>query len=182
MSNVYVVGTDMIKFGRFPERTVDDLGAEAALLALADCGLTIADMQAVYCGNLFQASAGVGQRVLKQIGQTGVPVVNTANACATGATAFREGWTAIKAGLYDLVLVVGVEQMGKAGLLGGGGGGRGIPKEGLLGSQLMPAVFAEAGMEHTRKYGTTFEQFAKVSVKNHRHSTKNAKSMYPNET
>ena len=48
MSDVYVVGTDMIKFGRFPERTVDDLGAEAALLALADCGLTIADMQAVY--------------------------------------------------------------------------------------------------------------------------------------
>jgi len=46
----------------------------------------------------------------------------------------------------------------------------------------MPAVFAEAGMEHARKYGTTFEQFAKVSVKNHKHSTKNAKSMYRNET
>ena len=182
MSDVYVVGTDMIKFGRFPERTVDDLGAEAALLALADCGLTIADMQAVYCGNLFQASAGVGQRVLKQIGQTGVPVVNTANACATGATAFREGWTAIKAGLYDLVLCVGVEQMGK-GLLGGGGGkDEGIPTEGLLGSGTMPSVFAHVGLEHSRKYGTTFEQFAKVSVKNHHHSTLNPKAMYQVET
>jgi acetyl-CoA acetyltransferase len=80
------------------------------------------------------------------------------------------------------VLVVGVEQLGKAGLLGGGGGGGGIPKEGLLGSGLMPAVFAEAGMEHARKYGTTFEQFAKISVKNHQHSTKNPKSMYRNET
>jgi acetyl-CoA acetyltransferase len=88
----------------------------------------------------------------------------------------------IKAGIYDAVLIVGVEQLGKAGLLGGGGGGGGIPKEGLLGSQLMPAVFAEAGMEHARKYGTTFEQFAKVSVKNHEHSTKNAKSMYQKET
>ena len=182
MTNVYVVGTDMIKFGRFPERTVEDLGAEAALLALADCGLTIADMQAVYCGNLFQASAAVGQRVLKQIGQTGVPVVNTANACATGATAFREGWTAIKAGLYDLVLCVGVEQMGK-GLLGGGGGkDEGIPTEGLLGSGTMPSVFAHVGLEHSRKYGTTFEQFAKVSVKNHHHSTLNPKAMYRDET
>jgi acetyl-CoA acetyltransferase len=124
----------------------------------------------------------VGQRILQQIGQTGIPVTNSANACATGATAFREGWTAIKAGMYDLVLVVGVEQLGKAGLLGGGGGGRGIPTEGLLGSGLMPAVFAEAGMEHSRKYGTTFEQFAKVSVKNHHHSMKNPKSMYQKET
>ena len=46
----------------------------------------------------------------------------------------------------------------------------------------MPAVFAEAGMEHSRKYGTTFEQFAKVSVKNHQHSVKNPKSMYQKET
>src|SRR5262245_11998424 len=182
MSDVYVVGTDMIKFGRFPERTVEDLGAEAALLALADCGLTIADMQAVYCGNLFQASAGVGQRVLKQIGQTGVPVVNTANACATGATAFREGWTAIKAGLYDMVLGVGVEQMAGAGLVGGGGGGKGIPTEGLLGWGPMPAVLAEAGMEHRRRSGTTFEQFAKVTEKNHRQATMNAKARDQIET
>lgn len=181
MSDVYVVGTDMIKFGRFPERNVANIGAEAALLALDDAGLSIRDMQAVYCGNLGQAGAMVGQRILQEIGQTGVPVVNCANACATGATAFREAWMAIKAGVYDLVLAVGVEQMGR-GLLGGGGGGKGIPKEGLLGSATMPSVFAEAGMEHSRKYGTTFEQFAKVSVKNHHHSTMNPKAMYQIET
>jgi len=182
MSDVYVLGIDMLKFGRYPEQDVPELGARAALLALDDAGLRIQDMQALYCGNLLQASAMVGQRILQEIGQTGIPVTNSSNACATGATAFREGWTAIKAGLYDLVLVVGVEQMGKAGLLGGGGGGRGIPKEGLLGSQLMPAVFAEAGMEHSRKYGTSFEHFAMVSVKNHHHSTRNPKSMYQMET
>ena len=181
MSDAYIVGVDMIKFGRFPDRTVPNIGAEAALLALDDCGLTIQDMQALYCGNLGQASGMVGQRILQEIGQTGIPVVNVANACATGATAFREGWAAVKAGLYDLVLCVGVEQMGK-GLLGGAGGGTGIPKEGLLGSGTMPAVFAEAGMEHARKYGTTFEQFAKVSVKNHHHSTLNPKAMYQIET
>jgi acetyl-CoA acetyltransferase len=182
MTDVFVVGIDMTKFqkaGTGP--SVDLLGAQAALMALDDCGLKIQDMEALYCGNLGQANAMVGQRVLQQIGQTGIPVVNCANACATGATAFREAWMAIKAGVYDLVLAVGVEKMG-GGLLGGGGGGSGIPKEGLLGSGTMPAVFAEAGMEHTRKYGTTFEQFAKVSVKNHHHSTMNPKSMYQIET
>jgi acetyl-CoA acyltransferase len=181
MSDVYVVGVDMIKFGRFPDRTVENLGAEAALMALDDAGLTIHDMQALYCGNLFQSSAAVGQRVLREIGQTGIPVVNVANACATGATAFREGWMAIKAGVYELVLAVGVEQMGK-GLLGGAGGGDGISTEGLLGSGTMPATFAHVGLEHSRQYGTTFEQFAKVSVKNHHHSTFNPKAMYQKET
>ena len=181
MTDAYVVGVDMIKFGRFPDRTVPEIAAESALLALDDCGLTIQDMQALYCGNLGQASGMVGQRMLQQIGQTGIPVVNVSNACATGATAFREAWASVKAGLYDCVLAVGVEQMGK-GLLGGAGGGTGIPKEGLLGSGTMPAVFAEAGMEHARKYGTTFEQFAKVSVKNHHHSTLNPKAMYQIET
>ena len=181
MTDVFVLGVDMIKFGRFPEETVPELGAKAALMALDDAGLKIQDMEALYCGNLYQANAMVGQRILQEIGQTGVPVVNCANACATGATAFREAWMAIKAGVYDLVIAVGVEQMGK-GLLGGGGGGKGIPKEGLLGSGTMPTVFAEAGMEHSRKYGTTFEQFAKVSVKNHHHSTLNPKAMYQIET
>jgi acetyl-CoA acetyltransferase len=180
--NVYVVGTGMIKFGRYPDRSVPQLGAEACHLALDDCNLGIQDMEALYSGNLLQAGAMVGQRILQEIGQTGIPVVNCANACATGATAFREAWTAIRAGIYDVVLAVGSEQMGKAGLLGGGGGGGGIPKEGLLGSGLMPAVFAEAGMEHARNHGTTFEQFAKVAVKNHHHSTRNPKSMYQIET
>ena len=181
MTDAYVVGVDMIKFGRFPDKTVPQIGAEAALLALDDCGLAIQDMQALYCGNLGQASGMVGQRILQEIGQTGIPVVNVSNACATGATAFREAWTAVKAELYDLVLAVGVEQMGR-GLLGGAGGGKGISKEGLLGSGTMPSVFAEAGMEHSRAHGTTFEQFAKVSVKNHHHSTMNPKAMYQIET
>jgi acetyl-CoA acyltransferase len=180
MSDVYVLGIDMMKFGRFPGSTVPQLGAQAALMALDDAGLTIAQIESLYCANLGQASGMVGQRILREIGQTGVPVVNCANACASGATAFREAWMSIKAGLYELVLAVGVEQMGR-GLLGGGGSS-GISTEGLLGSGTMPAVFAEAGMEHSHKHGTTFEQFAKVSVKNHHHSTLNPKAMYQYET
>jgi acetyl-CoA acetyltransferase len=179
MSDVYIVGVDMIKFGRYPDRTVPGLAAEAALLALDDAGLTIDQMQALFCGNLGQANNMIGQRMLAEIGQTGIPVVNVANACATGATAFRDAWMTIKAGVHDLVLAVGVEQMGK-GLLGGGRGG--VSTEGVLGSGTMPTMFAQIGVEHARNYGTTFEQFAKVSVKNHHHSTMNAKSMYRVET
>lgn len=181
MSDVYVVGTDMIRFGRFPEKTVPQIAVPSVLGALDDAGLTIQDMEALYCGCLFESNRMVGQRILQEVGQTGIPVVNVANACATGATAMREGWTAIKAGLYDLVLCVGVEQMGR-GLLGGGAPKKGIPTEGLIGSGTMPTVFSELGMEHARKYGTTFEQFAKISVKNHHHSTMNDKAMYQKET
>ena len=179
--NVYILGIDMIKFGRFPNKSVPELAAESILLALDDANLTMADMQAFYCGNIKEVNRMVGQKTLQLIGQTGIPIVNCTNACATGATAFREGWVSIKAGLYDIVLVSGVEKMG-TGLLGGDSPDKGIPTEGLLGSLTMPAVFSEAGMEHARQFGTTFEQFAKISVKNHHHSTMNPKSRYQIET
>jgi len=173
----------MIKFGKFPDRSVESLGAESAHGALDDAGVTINDIQALYSGNLLQAAAMVGQRIQQEIGQTGIPVINTSNACATGATALREAWMGIKAGIYDCVLAVGVEKLAGAGMLGGGGGGgKGIPTEGLMGSGSMPCVFAEAGMAHAKDYGTTFEQFATIAVKNHHHSTMNPKARYQIET
>ena len=180
MRDVFVAGVGMIRFGRYPDRDVPDLGGEAALLALADAGLGIRDVELLAAGCLFQANAMVGQRILQQIGQTGIPVVNVANACATGSTAFREAWVAVASGMHEVALAVGVEQMGKMGLLGGGGGS-GVRTEGVIGSGLMPAVFGQAGMEHMRRYGTTREQFARVAVKNHRHSTRNPLSQYRDE-
>jgi len=181
MSNdVYIVGIDMIRFGRFDDAKPETLAAQAALMALDDCGLSIKDVQAIYAGTC--NGTMMGQRMLHSIGQTGVPVVNVTNACATGATAFREAFIAIKAGMYDTCLAVGAEKMGKGMLVPKNSGGSPIPTEGLLGSGVMPAVFAQMGMEHTRKYGTTFEQFARVSEKNHKHSTLNPKAMYQKET
>ena len=182
MRDVYVLGTGMVKFGRYPERDVPDLGGEAALVALKDAGLGMKDVEFMACGNLFQASAMVGQRILQQIGQTGIPVVNVANACATGSTAFREAYMSVASGMYDVALAIGVEQMGKRGLLGGSGGGDpAYSTEGRLGSGLMPAVFGQAGIEHMRKYGTTMEHFAKISVKSHKHATRNPYAQYRNE-
>ena len=177
--DVFVGGVGMIKFGRYPDKDVPQLGATAALQALGDAALGMRDVQFLAAGCLFQSEAMVGQRILQQIGQTGIPVVNVANACATGSTAFREAWLAVASGEYDVAMAVGVEQMGKMGLLGAGRAqGSGIRTEGVLGSGLMPAVFGQAGVEHMRKYGTTAEQFAKVAVKNHRHSVKNSLSQY----
>jgi acetyl-CoA acyltransferase len=184
MRNVYVLGTGMIKFGRYPDKTVPELGGEAALIALKDAGVGIKDVELFACGNLYQSNAMVGQRILQQIGQTGIPVINVSNACATGSTAFREAYMSVASGMYDITMAVGVEQMGKQGLLGGGGGGGSDPAyatEGRLGSGLMPAVFGQAGIEHMRKYGTKFEHFAKISVKSHKHATKNPFSQYRNE-
>ena len=81
------------------------------------------DVELMARGNLYQSNAMVGQRILQKIGQTGIPVINVANACATGSTAFREAYFAVASGAYDVAMAVGSEQMGKMGLLGGGGGG-----------------------------------------------------------
>ena len=178
MKDVYVLGVGMIKFGRYPDKDVSQLGAEAALGALTDAGMSIKDIEMFVCGNLFQANAMNGQKILQQIGQTGIPVFNVSNACATGSTAFREAYVGVASGMYDVTMAVGVEQMGKMGLLGGGARSGGESVEGVLGSGLMPAVFGQAGVEHIRKYGTTAEQFAKISVKNHKHSVHNPLSQY----
>ncbi|MEZ5742809.1 MAG: thiolase family protein [Sphingomonadaceae bacterium] len=180
MSDVYILGADMIAFGRYPDRSYYQLGAEAALLALADAGLGVRDMQAVYASSCFNAQSMLGQKVLKEIGQTGVPCINVSNACASGATAVREGWIGIKSGIYDAVLVIGAEKNPR-GMLGGAPHD-GPPPEGLFGSESMPAVFAEAGMVHASAYGTTIEQFAQVAVKNHHHATMNPKAAYRKET
>lgn len=178
MRDVYVLGVGMIKFGRYPDKDVAQMGAEAAVSALEDAGTTIGDIELLVCGNLFQASAMNAQKILQQIGQTGIPALNVSNACATGSTAFREAYIGVASGMYDATMAVGVEQMGKMGLLGGGARSGGESVEGVLGSGLMPAVFGQAGVEHMRKHGTTAEHFAKVSVKNHKHSVHNPLSQY----
>ena len=64
MRDVFVLGVGMIKFGRFPEKDVHELAAEAALLALKDAGMTVDDIQLLASGNLFQSMNMIGQRIL----------------------------------------------------------------------------------------------------------------------
>ena len=193
--SVWILGTHMTRFARYPESDVVDLAAEASIAALEDGNVTIHDMDVLAAGSLFNAGTGIGQRIQKQIGQTGIPVFNVANACATGATAVRTVYLSIKAGEADLGLAVGVEQMGKMGLLGGAGAkkekkvfepsgryGAVTGIDGYIGTEGMPGVFAQAGMEYANEYdGVGFEQFARVAYKNHLHSTLNPLAQYRKE-
>ncbi|HEY7135218.1 MAG TPA: thiolase family protein [Acidimicrobiia bacterium] len=190
--DVWILGIHMTKFGKYPERDTVDLAAEAALAALSDGGVTMKDMGILAAGNLMAASAPTGQMLQKQIGQTGIPVYNVSNACATGATALRVAAMAVKAGECDMGLAVGVEKLAGAGLLAGGarksdadtwtpsgryGAVAGV--DGRIGTETMPGVFAQVGMEYGHKYGgTSFELFARISEKNHAHSTLNPRAAY----
>ena len=192
--SVWVLGTSMTRFGRYPDLDAVDLGARVCLQAFADGGVTVHDMDVMAAGTLFQANTSMGQRIQKQIGQTGIPVFNVTNACATGATAIRTVYLAIKAGEASMGLAVGVEQMGKMGLLAGGSKveanvyepsgrfGAVTSVDGVLGTATMPGVFAQAGMAYAYENdGVGFEQFAKVAYKNHLHSTLNPLAQYQRE-
>ena len=158
--DAWILGITMTKFGKHPDKDTVDLAAEAALGALSDAGVSMKDMGVLAAGNLMAASAGIGQQLQKQIGQTGVPVYNVANACATGATALRVAVMAVKSGEVDMGLAVGVEKLAGAGLLGARGQsseghkwepkgryGAVAPLDGRVGTENMPGVFAQVGME-----------------------------------
>ncbi|MGX7680557.1 thiolase family protein [Jatrophihabitans sp. DSM 45814] len=189
--DVWILGIHMIKFGKYADRDVVDLAAEAAMNAMGDAGVTMKDIGVLAAGNITGNAGGICQALQKQIGQTGIPVFNVANACATGATALRVAIMSIKAGETDMGLAVGVEKLSGAGLLGArpsedakvwqpaGRVGAVAPLEGRIGTSGMPGVFAEIGMEYGHKYGgTSFELFAKISEKNHAHSTLNPLATY----
>ena len=188
--DLWIAGASMLPVGRYPDLDVFDLAAQAALAALDDGGTRIHDVDLIAAGSLFERK--LAQGVQKLIGQTGIPVYNVTNACATGATAVRVAVLAIKAGEANCCLVVGAEQMGKAGLLGpasreaaqparfapAGRAGAVRHLEGILGTALMPGVFAEAGIEYARTWGVSFGQIAMIAEKNHAHSALNPLAQY----
>ena len=189
---VWILGINMTKFGKHPDKDTVDLASEAAMAALADGGVTMRDMGVLAAGCLM-GGGGIGQQIQKQVGQTGIPVFNVSNACATGATALRTAIMAIKAGECDMGLAVGGEKLAGAGLLGAGGRAKSDKKEwtpsgrygavtatdGRIGTDAMPGTFAQVGMEYGHKYGgATFELFAKIAEKNHAHSTLNPLAAY----
>jgi acetyl-CoA acyltransferase len=190
--DVWILGIHMTRFGKHPDQDTVDLAAEAAMAALADGGVTMADMGVLAAGNLMGGAAGIGQQIQKQVGQTGIPVYNVANACATGATALRTAIMSVKAGEADMGLAVGVEKLAGAGLLAGanraadtdtwtpkGRYGAVAAVDGRIGTETMPGVFAQIGMEYGHRYGgTSFELFARISEKNHAHSTLNPLAAY----
>jgi benzoylsuccinyl-CoA thiolase BbsB subunit len=167
----------MTKFGRFPEASFEDLGREAITNAIKDADIKPKKIEFGYCGNVYGGMC-MGQRVLKEIGIADIEIINVDNACASGSTALRGVWYAIATGLYDIGIAVGIEKLTHlppATLV--------PPGEDLQGEMGMvfPAYFAMIMRKYMETFGTTLEQVAKISVKNHHNGCLNPYSQFQKE-
>lgn len=176
MREVVVAGVGIHEFGRFPEKDYREIGRVAAERALKDANVEWKDIQVAYVGNVM-AEMAKGQNILQPLGATGIPIINIENACASGGASFHLAYQAIAYGMYDVALVLGVEKAPR-GFIPNCGYDRWQMWTGL---GVNPLYFAMNIQEHMIKYGTTVEQLAKVSVKNHRNGVKNPYAMYRKE-
>ena len=212
MEDVYLVGVSMTAFGKHLEKSVKDMTREAVDGALRDAGITNDDIGAAWFANTTQ---GVmegqycvpGEIALRDMGFEGIATTNVENACASASTAFNGAVTAIRAGVTDVALAVGVDKMydvDKAksfaifdgaidvhrrdetfeGLMALGQGIE--PPEGvdLSNQQRSPFmdVYACFAKQHMKMFGLTQRQLAAVSAKNHWHSIRNPKAQFRFDT
>ncbi|OFK92563.1 acetyl-CoA acetyltransferase [Corynebacterium sp. HMSC068H04] len=115
MKNVYVCGIGETLLGKFPDRSSRELIQEAGTKAIQDAGIGIDEIEAVYVGNFaggqLMNQGHLGALVAEELGIYGVPSMRVEAACASGGLAYLQGVHAIQAGLYETVLVGGVERM-----------------------------------------------------------------------
>lgn len=209
LPSVHVAGVGMTPTGKFLDRSIKQLTADAVRGALADAGLAVADVQAAYFSNATQGALEGqtmvrGQIALRPLGFEGIPVYNVENACASASSAFNLAVQAVRAGEVEVALAVGAEKMfcaDKARMFGVFDGawdlqevdcnkrallamGRGVePPEGSTSKapySLFMDIYAAFGRFHMREFGTTQRQFAAVAAKNHGHSAHNPLAQYRN--
>jgi acetyl-CoA C-acetyltransferase len=176
---VAVIGVGKTAFGVLEGQDIRSLAVAASRTAMANAAIEPAQVEAFYLGN-FAGPSFVGQSHLApfiagEMGITGVPCTRIEAACASSGSAFFHGVSAVGAGLYDLVLVTGVEKMTSqqtprvAEILAMAGE---CCTEGAAGATF-PALFALIAKRHMYQYGTTREHLAAVAVKNHANGAKN---------
>lgn len=206
--NAYIAGVGMTRFGKMLDRGLKSIGAEAVNAAIADAGMTASGIEAAYVGN---AAAGLvtgqecirGQVVLRSAGIGKIPVVNVENACASASTALHQAAAMVTAGLYDVVLAVGVEKLyheDKRKSFAAFSGAVDVEalseimarlKQSATESPAAPAgegagenrsmfmdIYASAARSHMKRYGTTVQQFAAVSAKNSFHGSLNPRAQF----
>ena len=189
---VFVVGVGMTKFTKPGENKLLDYPAmaeEAVRAALRDSGLNYDAIQQAACGYVYGDST-CGQKALYPIGMTGIPIVNVNNNCSTGATALWLMKQAIEGSQADCTLAVGFEKMEKGSLSAKFKDrinpmnehiGHFYEMRGLQAAPVTAQLFGAAGLEHMELYGTNEHHFAKIAVKNRRHSVNNPYSQYQEE-
>jgi acetyl-CoA acetyltransferase len=170
---VYVAGVGLHPFGRFAERSLTALGADAVRAALADAGVGRGGFQAAFCGTVYGGVAA-GHKVLTALGLSGVPIVNVEAGCASGGAALALGAAQVASGRHECVLVLGLEKMP-----------RGIIRSSFFepwreeaGLAATPAYFALRAQRLMRESEVRAEDLARVSATNHRHGVANPDAMY----
>uniref|UniRef100_A0A2P2I3S0 Sterol carrier protein 2 n=2 Tax=Hirondellea gigas TaxID=1518452 RepID=A0A2P2I3S0_9CRUS len=189
---VFVVGVGMTKFekpGRRENFDYPDMGREAVTKALADCNLPYTAIQQAAVGYVYGDSTS-GQRVLYEVGMTGIPIFNVNNNCSTGATALFLTRNMIKYGQSDCVLALGFDKMQPGSLTQTFTDrapplGRHVEKmasmAGLEAAPMSAQFFGNAGIAHMKRYGTTPRHMAMIAHKNHKHSVNNPYSQFNKE-
>lgn len=190
-SKVYVVGVGMTKFekpGRREGWDYPQMAKESGTNALADAGIAYDAVEQAYVGYVYGESTA-GQRAVYELGMTGIPVINVNNNCSTGSTALFLAAQAVRSGTVDCALALGFEKM-QPGSLGATFTDREQPMANHMNALAeisevrfppAPWMFGAAGREHMQEHGSTAEQFAKIGVKNHRHSVNNPYAQFQDE-
>jgi acetyl-CoA C-acetyltransferase len=179
MRSVSIVGMGKTPFGAFSDQSILDLAVGAGRKCLKDSNVAPSQVEAFYLGN-FAGPSFVGQNhlapyVAAGLGIDGAPATRFEAACASSGAAFFHAWMAIAGGMYDLVLVAGVEKMTSQPLarvteiLASAGDLGGEVKAGAT----FPALFAMIARRYMHQFGATREHLAAVAVKNHANGAKN---------
>ena len=124
LDGVAIAGAGMVRFGKYPTKSVYDLAREAGLAALHDAGITLADVDEAFVGYV-QPTSMIGIKAMKELGLTGLPVTHVENASATGLVAFREAAFAVHSGRAEVAMAIGFDKMSEMGRTAGPAAARG---------------------------------------------------------
>jgi acetyl-CoA C-acetyltransferase len=189
MRDVAIIGAGITKFGELWDKSFRDLGIEAGLDAIADSGISGREIDALYIGNM-SAGRMIGQEhiapmVTEQIGLASlhIPATRIEAACASGGLALRQAYLAVASGHHDVVIAAGAEKMTDVSSLQATEAlatAADQEWEAFFGAT-SSALFAMMARRHMHEYGTTREQMAMVSVKNHKNGAHNPKAQFQRE-
>jgi acetyl-CoA C-acetyltransferase len=173
MRPVAVVGAGKTAFGAFPDRSLRSLAVEAGRNALDNAAASPAQVEAFYLGNfagpLFVGQSHLAPYISSALGIDGVPATRFEAACASSGAALFHAWSAVASGIYDCVMVLGVEHMTsqptpKVGSILAMAGD--CETEMKVGNTFA-SLFAMIARRYMHQYGATREHLAAVAVKNH---------------
>ena len=182
MKEIAVLGIGLTSWGKWPEKKFEALMKVATDDALKDAGVAWKDIQYVAAGeNIYRGVPGLhaGNALSMEMGRLGVPVINTLNACATGAYVMDVARARILSGMSDVVLAVAADSAPK-GFFGPTSQDHVTDVDALRFKIGMtnPSYFALYAQQRMLKYGTTELDLAKVKVKNSKHGALNPKARF----